>query len=54
MAIRPKKRKDEHLHIRARAEQIRRWKRAADKDQRTLSQWVAVILDAEASAVEGE
>lgn len=40
-----RKPKSKHLHIRVLDEQLERWNRAAALDQRSLSSWVAVVLD---------
>jgi uncharacterized protein (DUF1778 family) len=37
--------KDVNMNIRVRAEQLDKWKKAAERDARSLSSWVAVTLD---------
>lgn len=37
--------KEPHLSVKVTEEQIERWNKAAEADQRTLSSWVRYVLD---------
>lgn len=48
------RRKTRQLNLRVTPEQLKLWRKAADKDRRPLSQWISIMLDEMAHEALGE